>query len=59
MSLKTGGKVLGVFEAIIYAISFIGWAALGFPYFKTVAAFGCLAIICIAVYKWIAYRNWF
>ena len=59
MSLKTGDKVLGVFEAIIYAISFSGRAALGFRYFKIVAACGCLAIICIAAYKWIAYRYWF
>ena len=59
MSLKTGDKVLGVFEAIIYAVTFVGWTALGFPYFNTVAAWGCVAIICVAIYKWMASRHWF
>ena len=59
MSLEAGSKILSVFEAIIYMIAFAGWAALGFPYLGYVIACGCAAMICFAIYKWMASRYWF
>jgi hypothetical protein len=57
MSLKTADNVLSVFEVVIYVLTFAGWAALGFPYLKTVGMCGLLIIIGIFAYRWIVSRH--
>ncbi|WP_448029367.1 hypothetical protein [Bradyrhizobium liaoningense] len=57
MSLKTADNILNVFEVVIYALTFAGWAALGFPAFKTVVACVLLIIVGAIAYRWIVSRQ--
>jgi hypothetical protein len=57
MSLKTADNILSVFEATIIVLSFAGWAALGFPSWRPVAAFGLLCLVGIGVFKWFVSRQ--
>jgi hypothetical protein len=57
MSLKIAGNVLSIFEIVIYVLTFAGWAALGFPAFKTVAACVLLIIVGVIAYQWIVSRQ--
>ena len=57
MSLKTADNILGVFEAAIIVLSFAGWAALGFPSWRLVAAFGLLCLLAVGVLGWFASRQ--
>jgi hypothetical protein len=57
MSLKTADNILSVFEVIIITLSFAGWAALGFPEWETVAAFGVLCFVVFVFLQWVASRK--
>jgi len=57
MSLKTADNILGVFEVAIIALSFAGWAALGFPSWRLVAACGVLCLLGAGVLGWLASRQ--
>jgi hypothetical protein len=57
MSLKTADKYLSIFEITIVALSFAGWAALGFPEWKPVVALGLLCMIGTGVFQWFVSRR--
>jgi hypothetical protein len=57
MSLKTANKYLSIFEVIIVAASFAGWAALGFPQWKSAVVLGLLCIIGLVIFRWISSRQ--
>jgi hypothetical protein len=57
MSLKTAGNIVSVFETAIIVLSFAGWAALGFPSWKLVAAFALLCLLGLGVLRWLASRQ--
>jgi hypothetical protein len=59
MSLESGSNISSVLEGIILAITLAGWAAMGFPYFTTIAACICLSILGYVLYRWMASRYWF
>jgi hypothetical protein len=57
MSLKTGDNILSVFEVAIIALSFAGWAALGFPSWRLVMACGVLCLLGVGALSWLASRQ--
>lgn len=57
MSLKTGDNILSLFETIIICLSIAGWAALGFPSWKPVVAFGLLCLVSIGIFQWFLSRQ--
>jgi hypothetical protein len=59
MSLESGSNISSILEGIILAITFAGWAAMGLPYFTTIGACICLAILSYVLYRWMASRYWF
>jgi predicted amino acid dehydrogenase len=57
MSLKIADNALHVIEGVIVVASLAGWAALGFPAWKTVAIIGLVGMIGIGVFQWLASRQ--
>jgi hypothetical protein len=57
MTLKTTDNILTVFELAIVVLSLAGWAALGFPEWKPVAAFGLLCIAGTVILRWVTFRK--
>jgi hypothetical protein len=51
MSPKTADNIVSLFEVIIVALPFAGWAALGFPQWKPFRAFGLLRILGVVVLR--------
>jgi hypothetical protein len=45
------------FELLIVATSFAGWAALGFPQWKSAVVLGLLCIIGLVIFRWISSRQ--
>jgi hypothetical protein len=56
MSLRKvpGGILHSIIEAVGLVLIVGACAVSGFPHVWEVAAFGCLVIICIGIYKWMA-----
>ena len=55
MSMKTATRYLSIVEAAVYAVCFVAWAAMGFPYFWKIGTIGLCVIVGVFALKRIGF----